>query len=180
MTERDRDSVVLVVDDEPGLADLYTVWLKTETEYTVRTAYGGEEALERVDETVDVVVTDRHMPPLSGDDLVQRLAERGLTCRTAMVTAVSPDFDIVGMDVDDYLTKPISQCELLDVVGELLRRARHDPVTAELHSLRAKQSALQTAKSAGELRENDAYCELVERIETLDQSRPISDARRRA
>lgn len=178
MTEGDRDPVVLVVDDEPGLADLYTVWLKAE--YTTWTAYGGEEALERVDEAVDVVVTDRHMPPFSGDELVQRLADRGLTCRTTMVTAVSPDFDVIGMNVDDYLTKPISQCELLGVVDELLRRARQDAVTAELHSLRAKQSALQSTKSVGELRESDAYCELVERIETLDQSRPISDARRRA
>ena len=44
---------MLVVDDERDIADLYTTWLGADHE--VRTAYSGEEALEKVDEDVDIV-----------------------------------------------------------------------------------------------------------------------------
>lgn len=85
----DRDPVVLVVDDEEDLANLYSQWLSDD--YAVRTAYNGEQALERLDETVDVVLLDRRMPGLSGDDALNRIREREYDCRVAMVTAVDPD-----------------------------------------------------------------------------------------
>ena len=75
--------------------------------HDVRTAYGGEEALEKADEDVDLVFLDRQMPDMSGDDVLERVRERGLDCRVVMVTAVDPDFDIVEMPFDDYLTKPV-------------------------------------------------------------------------
>ena len=51
---------VLVVDDERDLADLYAAWL--EMEYEVVTAYGGEEAIDTMDRSVDVALVDRLMP----------------------------------------------------------------------------------------------------------------------
>ena len=44
---------VLVVDDEPGLADLYTVWFASD--HDVQTAHGGQEAVEKVTADTDVV-----------------------------------------------------------------------------------------------------------------------------
>ncbi|TKX52052.1 response regulator, partial [Halorubrum sp. SS7] len=63
----EKPPLVLVVEDEPDLADLYAAWLGDE--YRVRTAYGGREALDQLDETddeVDAILLDRRMPGLSG------------------------------------------------------------------------------------------------------------------
>ncbi len=81
--------LVLVVEDEPDLADLYATWLRGE--YRVRVAYGGREALEKLDDEVEVVLLDRRMPDLSGDEALKEIRERGFDCRVAMVTAVEPD-----------------------------------------------------------------------------------------
>jgi len=64
-------ATVLVVDDEHHLADLYTDYLADDHE--VLTAYGGEEALELLDDPdtdVDVTLLDRRMPDLSGDEVL--------------------------------------------------------------------------------------------------------------
>lgn len=93
---------VLIVEDEQPLADLYAAWL-TET-YSIRTAYDGEQALDQLDEQVAVVLLDRRMPQLSGDDVLERIRERNYDCHVAMVSGVHPDFDIIEMGFDDYLT----------------------------------------------------------------------------
>ncbi len=69
----DRPSV-LIAEDEPDLANLYTSRL--EERYDVRTAYDGTEALEAIDGDIDVVLLDRRMPGLSGD-LASRRSESG-------------------------------------------------------------------------------------------------------
>ncbi|MDX1748088.1 MAG: response regulator, partial [Halobacteriales archaeon] len=66
MPDDEDRPVVLIVDDEPEIVDLYNRRLKGT--YAVRTAYGGTEALEEADESVDIVLLDRRMPDLSGDD----------------------------------------------------------------------------------------------------------------
>ena len=86
----DELPLVLVVEDEPDLADLYATWLKID--YSVRTAYGGEEAVEQLDDEIDVVLLDRRMPGLSGDEVLTKIRERGIDCYVSMVTAVEPDF----------------------------------------------------------------------------------------
>jgi len=105
----EQPPLVLVVEDEPDLADLYAAWLGDE--YRVRTAYGGQEALDELDEAddeVDAILLDRRMPGLSGDEVLAAVRERGIDCRVAMVTAVEPDFDILKMGFDDYLVKPVT------------------------------------------------------------------------
>ena len=62
------EGTVLVVDDEPSLAELYS--MQHAEEYEVRTATGGPEALDLVDEEVDVALLDRRMPRMSGDELL--------------------------------------------------------------------------------------------------------------
>ncbi|MFB6176845.1 MAG: response regulator transcription factor, partial [Halobaculum sp.] len=96
----DQSPTVLVVDDEQQVADAYALRLQMEYD-DVRKAYGGQEALDTVDETVDVVLLDRRMPDYSGGEVLEKMRERGLDCSVIMVTAVDPDFDIVSMPFDD-------------------------------------------------------------------------------
>jgi DNA-binding response OmpR family regulator len=160
-------ATVLVVEDEAPLVEIYARWL--EGEYRVRTAQSGEVALERLDGSVDVVLLDRLMPGMSGDEVLETIGERGLNPRVAMVTAVEPDFDIVRMGFDDYLTKPIDRKELLATVERLLARASFADLEREYYALIEKQAALQSAKSTEELERNEEYAELRARVEALSE-----------
>ncbi len=159
---------VLVVEDEPDLADLYAAWLGDD--YRVRTAYGGNEALEQIDADVDAILLDRRMPGLSGDEVLMEIRERGIDCRVAMVTAVEPDFDILEMGFDDYLVKPVTKEALRETVEGLLRRGGYDAGVQELFALTSKRAVLEAEKNASELAENAEYQELTERIEELRES----------
>jgi len=160
-------ATVLVVEDEAPLVEIYARWL--EGDYRVRTAQNGEAALERLDESVDVVLLDRLMPGMSGDEVLAAIEERGLNPRVAMVTAVEPDFDIIRMGFDDYLTKPIDREELVSTVERLLARASFADLEREYYALIEKQAALQSAKSTEELERNGEYADLRSRIEALSR-----------
>ena len=157
--------MVLVVEDEPDLADLYATWLRDD--YRVRVAYGGREALEELDEEVDVVLLDRRMPDLSGDEALEAIRERDVGCRVAMVTAVEPDFDIVAMGFDDYLVKPVSRDSLKETVENLLRRNSYDDGIQELFALASKKALLESEKDAGTLEKHEEYQKLTERVQRL-------------
>ena len=116
-TERTRPTV-LVVDDDPGLADLYTAVL--ERTYTVRTAYDGQEAIDELSNEVDVVVLDRRMPKLTGDEVLARIREEKRDCQVILVSAVDPDSEPLAVDFDDYITKPVLSTELRERVERLL------------------------------------------------------------
>ena len=164
----EQPPLVLVVEDEPDLADLYAAWLGDE--YRVRTAYGGQEALDEIDDAddaVDAILLDRRMPGLSGDEVLAAVRERGIDCRVAMVTAVEPDFDILKMGFDDYLVKPVTSDTLRETVEGLLRRGEYDTEMQELFSLTSKKAMLETEKSATELADNKEYQRLTDRINDL-------------
>ena len=118
---RNTDSVitVFVVDDEPLYADAHARMLP---QYEVETAYSGEAALELVDETIDVLLIDRRMPALSGDDVVRALESQDVDCRTIFVSTVNPERDRVSVAVDGYLTKPVTKRQLGDYIDHVLGR----------------------------------------------------------
>lgn len=158
---------VLLVDDEVSLADLYATWI--EDSYAVATAYGGEEALEKIDSETDVILLDRRMPRISGDDVLEEIRAGELDCRIAMVTAVDPEFDILEMPFDDYLSKPVSEAELKDVVDRLSRLTEYDRRFQQYFSLVSKRATIETEKRPEELRSNEEYNSLIERIDSLEE-----------
>jgi DNA-binding response OmpR family regulator len=165
MDEGDEKPTVLVVEDERALIELYVRWL--EGDYEVRTAEGGQQALEQLDDDVDVVLLDRLMPGMSGDEVLAELRERTTDCKVAMVTAVEPDFDVITMGFDDYLTKPVERDELLETVRRLLSRTEFADLEQELYALASKQAALRSSKPEEELRDSEEYAELEARLAEL-------------
>lgn len=157
------EPVVLIVEDEPDVAETYARWLG---DYDVRRAETGAEALDRIDETVDVVLLDRMMPGMSGGEVLEEIRSRDVDCRVAMVTAVHPGFDVIEMGFDEYVTKPPERTELADVVDRLLHRATLDDDLQEYYSLVARRSTLEAEFDEGRLESNEEYADLVERIET--------------
>ncbi len=164
MAESDR-TVVLIVEDEPDVAETYRLWLTDD--YEVRMAESGDEGLDKLDADVDVVLLDRMMPGLSGDEVLSRIRDEELNCRVAMVTAVEPGFDILEMGFDAYLSKPIKSERLHDTVQNLLERAEYDTLLQEYYSLVEKQATLEATKSRVELKDSDEYHELTANIDSL-------------
>jgi len=159
------DPMVLIVEDEPDLADLYAAWLSDAC--TVETAYNGSQALESLDGGVDIVLLDRRMPGLSGDEVLETIRDRELDARVAMVTAVEPDFDIIQMGFDDYLVKPVSKEDLLETVDQLLLRSTYDEQIQEFFALASKKALLDSQKTEAELRASEEYARLEDRLAVL-------------
>ncbi|MGI5268097.1 response regulator transcription factor [Nonomuraea sp. CA-218870] len=118
---------VLVVEDERILADAIAEWLRDET-HAVDTAGDGEAALERLAvNDYDVVVLDRDLPRVHGDDVCRELVASESTARVLMLTAAGDiDDRVAGLSLgaDDYLAKPFAFAELSARVQALGRRAR--------------------------------------------------------
>lgn len=160
-----EQAVVLVVDDEPDVADSYAAI--TRDRYEVRTAYSGEEALAELDEDVDVVLLDRRMPDMLGDDVLEKIRERGFDCRVAMVTAIDPDVDIIDMEFDDYVVKPVTHDEVLETIERLLRVAQYERTLREFYRVTRKHATLSNAKNADNLADSSEFGDLTEKREQL-------------
>jgi DNA-binding response OmpR family regulator len=156
---------VLVVDDEPDVADAYSAQL--EDDYIVSTAYGGREALDKIDASVDIVLLDRRMPGISGDEVLEKIRERDLNIRVAMVTAVDPDFDIIEMPFDDYIIKPVSRDELFETIDRLLNAATYEDQMRRYYALSAKHATLRANKPESELAENEPFQKLETQMNAL-------------
>jgi DNA-binding response OmpR family regulator len=118
---------VLVVEDEQVLADSIAEGLRRQA-MAVDVAYDGDAALERLAvNDYDVVVLDRDLPVVSGDEVCTSLVGSGLETRILMLTAATAVAERVaglGLGADDYLTKPFAFAELVARVQALGRRAR--------------------------------------------------------
>ena len=159
---------VLVIEDEEGLADLYTVWL--EDGNNVKTAYSGEEGLEMMTGEVDIVLLDRRMPEMSGDEVLEEMRNRGYDCQVAMVTAVDPDVDIVDMPFDHYITKPLEREDVQEAIEKLLERSSLDKNTQKRQTVRLKKAILQNEGSDGQIEDSDEFAKLDRQLEKLERN----------
>jgi two-component system phosphate regulon response regulator PhoB len=144
---------ILVVEDERDISALVAYHL-TKEGYRVRTAEGGQEAIELARaERPDLVVLDLMLPGFSGYDVLTELQKRPELSDVPVIvlTARRDEADRVkGLELgaDDYVTKPFSPRELMLRVGAVLRRAqspavagsgrtlRGGPVTVDLNAMR--------------------------------------------
>jgi len=156
-----EEGTVLVVEDEVELAESYVSVL--EREHTVGMATSGSEGLAKADDGVDVVLLDRRMPDVSGDELFAALVEEGISAKVAMLTAVEPEASVVEMPFDDYITKPIDDGELLALVDVLLKRAAYDERSQQFFRLAAKKATLETAGKE----HTEEYQQLADRLQEL-------------
>jgi len=170
----ENDATVLVVDDEQDVADVYALRLRGR--FDTRIAYGGREALESVDEEVDVVLLDRRMPVVSGDEVLSEIRERDLGCSVVMVTAVTPDMSVLEMPFDDYLCKPIDRDTLVETIEKQLETDRHDEKLDEFFRLASKLILLDDELSRSELEDDEEFQRVKARtVELREQLRAEMD-----
>ena len=166
VTDESARTTVLVVENEQHLADLYGEYLPDR--YDVRTAYNGADALETLDQSVDVVLLDRRMPVMSGNEVLAAIENRDVEVRVAMVTAVDPDFDIIDLGVDDYVVKPVSKDTLVSVVERLETVAEYNDRQKRLTAKKLKRNVLEVEKARPELEASERFSELQAEIESLE------------
>ena len=117
---------VLVVEDHRELAATIAVGLRREG-MAVDVVFDGGEALDHTArDSYDVVVLDRDLPRVHGDDVCRALVARGSRSRVLMLTAadtIESRVDGLGLGADDYLPKPFAFAELVARIRALARRS---------------------------------------------------------
>lgn len=126
---------ILVVDDEPHITHVVALKLRN-AGYDVRTAGDGEEAFELACQDVpDLVITDFHMPYLSGLELCAKLARHGTTARVPaiMLTArghALTEAELAKTNIRLVMSKPFGPRQVLEEVKKVLAEASAQSTTA--------------------------------------------------
>ena len=150
---------ILVADDDASILEVIKIMLEGEY-YEVVTAVNGLEAIQKMDDTFDLVILDVMMPECSGITACSAIRKKSMV-PILFLTAKSTDADkIAGFTAggDDYLVKPFSYAELLSRVKALIRRyyAYHANSAQEgegaSHQIRIKDLVIDTDKSSVYLR----------------------------
>jgi DNA-binding response OmpR family regulator len=142
----------LVVEDHPRLAETVATVLRREG-MAVDVAFDGREALGRVAlADYDVVVLDRDLPGVHGDEVCRAMVADGRPSRVLMLTAAGTLEDRVaglGIGADDYLPKPFHLAELVARVRALSRRSRPALAPTLVHGDLELDSARRRVTRAG-------------------------------
>lgn len=125
-----NSQIVLVVEDEPSIAEIATLYLRR-AGYKVRTAKDGQEALELIsDQMPDLIVLDLMLPKFDGYELTRWIRDQS-NVPIIMLTSLRSETDrIAGLEMgaDDYVVKPFSPQELVSRVRAVLRRTMKSPM----------------------------------------------------
>ena len=126
MSNADLPGRIVIVDDDPTVADVVGRYLVRDG-HTVECVHDGAEALRRIaEQPPDLVVLDLMLPGINGLEVCRQLRERW-PVPVVMLTALGDETDrLAGFEfgADDYVTKPFSPRELAMRVRSVLRRAR--------------------------------------------------------
>ncbi|MBP2209951.1 two-component system OmpR family response regulator [Rhodococcus ruber] len=126
MTDKTPEARILIVDDEPNIAELLSVSLKFQG-FEVETASNGAEGLDRARAfRPDAVILDVMMPGMDGFGMLRRLRADGSDAPVLFLTAKDAVADKVSgltLGADDYVTKPFSLEEVIARLRVILRRA---------------------------------------------------------
>lgn len=113
---------LLIVDDEPGILDTMKKYF--EPHYEVLTANSGENAIQKVSKSPDLILLDINMPGMDGLEVCRKIREY-ITCPILFLTARIESADKIigfGAGADDYIIKPFDLDELGARVAAHLRR----------------------------------------------------------
>ncbi|MBD8052075.1 MULTISPECIES: response regulator transcription factor [Rhodococcus] len=126
VTDKTPEARILIVDDEPNIAELLSVSLKFQG-FEVETASNGAEGLDRARAfRPDAVILDVMMPGMDGFGMLRRLRADGSDAPVLFLTAKDAVADKVSgltLGADDYVTKPFSLEEVIARLRVILRRA---------------------------------------------------------
>jgi len=120
-----KDETVLIIEDDPNIADLVEIHLN-DLGFTLHRSLDGEAGLARaLDHDYALIILDLMLPKLDGFEVCKRIREEDKLTPILMLTSKSEELDkVLGLELgaDDYLTKPFSIRELIARIKAILRR----------------------------------------------------------
>jgi two-component system, OmpR family, response regulator ResD len=164
MTTTTQPARILLVEDDPTVAEVVVRYLEREG-FAVEKVADGRDAVRVAGESLpDLVVLDLMLPGLNGLEVCRRLRTMA-PVPVVMLTARSDEADLVGgldLGADDYVTKPFSPRELTARVKAVLRRAQ-PPLAPEMSPGTIEAGALRVDLAAREVRLRDEVVTLTSR-----------------
>ena len=158
----DQKKQILVVDDEPDIINIVSMMLEKEG-FCVSSAGNGIEAMSSIKESKpDVVILDRNMPEMGGDEVMTRLKESPDTSSIPIILLTSLDkYEDVsggyGMGADGYITKPFTHSQISNGLRLVLTlRPNISDDALKSHAMEFLQACHQLSNRAKELAENCA------------------------
>ncbi len=144
---------VLVIEDDEELAETIAAGLR-QARMAVDIALDGEAGLARaLVRDYEVIVLDRDLPLLHGDEVCARIVAGGGRSRVLMLTGAAENEDLIdglGLGADDYLTKPFDFAVLVARIGALARRAQPSIPPVLQHGDVVLDTAKRCAQRAGQ------------------------------
>ena len=165
---------VLVVDDEPMLLEMYTEFLNDACDVTAAT--GGEDALQQLDDSTAVVLLDRRMSGMNGEETLRAMRQRSTTQRIAIVSARQPVLADLHLDFDEYVVKPTTRTELVDVVDRLHGLHATNGTRSRAESLATRIDVFREHVPADELARSDEFAEMRAQLASVTQHPTVTDS----
>jgi len=136
----ERRASILIVEDEEMIASILSRAVADSYDATV--CQTGENLLAEYTDDIDLVILDRRLRTMSGDDVAARIKAQDETAIILAVSGIEPANDIFELAIDDYVHKPFTEEEIRTRIELLLKRTALDGAAREYLSLRSKQAAL--------------------------------------
>ena len=159
---------IMIVDDEKNIRDLVKYNLE-EVGYEIIEALDGKEAIDKVDDNIDLVILDLMLPKIDGLEVCKKIrsSENLKDIAIIMLTAKDEELDrILGLEIgaDDYMTKPFSIRELRSRIKAILRRVKinfkENDIFAKQNKDKYAQGDLEINISAYEVKKNGKILDL--------------------
>lgn len=154
---------VLVAENDRRITEMYSEWLADR--YRVLCAHDSDELEPLLEEEVNVLVVGQDMTGIDPSDITHRVAS---DCRTIVLVDGRPGFDVLDIECDDVLCKPLVRERVLEALDQQLSRYGESANQRELAALVTKRDRLGQFYSSEELAARDRYVDVCSRIETLE------------
>lgn len=155
-------ATVVLADGDRRITNMYSQWLADR--YTLIRAHDEEELAECLDDSVDVVLLDGNFPGTTLRDVVSNHREDS---RIVVLVDDRPPFDLLELECDDLLRKPLERETAIETVGRQIAALDDSDDGRRLSSLSARRSLFETVYRRERLETSDAYQTVCDRTETL-------------
>ncbi|ELZ47787.1 HoxA-like transcriptional regulator/response regulator receiver protein [Halorubrum californiense DSM 19288] len=157
---RDTDATILIVEDSRQQAEKYADWLER---YDVRVAADGESALDSLD-SVDVVLLDGDLADPPAGELLGRIRARRPGCQIGLLSSVSVGDDVLRLDFDEYVPRPLDREGLRETVARLVDHRAVEDVVETFLSLVSRRRQIEARRGDEDLTDDERYRELTGEI----------------